>query len=797
MSAYRNATKAQREMAEGIKEVTSKNAELDTTFMQLVNVLRTSEKTSAEYKAALAMLKREYPELIEKLDLEKMSVHASASEWKNYKQRIGEAIQVQKDFNSATFKLEAEKKLREGLTKTSGFENAKDDIKRQIMKQKGLTEEVADMFATTIANSLIDTLMSNLSKEIKQAKIGSAISESFKNLGISDKQTRYTGYFASAKNVDIPSEAAEGFVLSSRQFAKAAESLSGINTKGANISKTGDELINEFITNQKSLFDLQRQDIVDKAKIAGTSKEDINEQVSSLAKDFKTKIIDGVLSQFKDANNKKGDKIDLSSFVKSNSKYQEILSASLYNKPVDTKQQTKSENIADTKQKLDISKKRLDENLASGYIDQAKYNQKYKSAIESTISNLEMLGVDEADESFRKLINANEEYANKVVTDTEAKEKAKEAERQAKEDATRLAKLQKNTRKKYDNVMSGAGKEKVNKWDLVSSEKDNGQAVQLDYIKSQLDSLKELKADIGDDVIGLSTELDTSIESLTKHVNNLEDAFEMKKAQKHLKELKRTMQEDTLGAITQTWQGITGLKGSIDSIGEAFENGDDWDKFSAIVDSTFNLIDTISSLINVYNSLSESIQAYQLFQETLQAVESGAAAEKIIAIQTEAAAVVEAEALKSGAKTVAMTEQATTALATGSIIAAMNGTEFKTSAAAGVANAVKGAMSLPYPANLVAAPLAATAAAGIFAGIPAAIASIPMLAEGGVATSATLAMIGEGAESEAILPLSKLNSLLDNKGNSNGTGGQVEFRIDGQNLVGVLNNYNKRTKKLK
>ncbi|GED35031.1 phage tail tape measure protein [Brevibacillus centrosporus] len=37
---------------------------------------------------------------------------------------------------------------------------------------------------------------------------------------------------------------------------------------------------------------------------------------------------------------------------------------------------------------------------------------------------------------------------------------------------------------------------------------------------------------------------------------------------------------------------------------------------------------------------------------------------------------------------------------------------------------------------------------------------IPMLAEGAIATGPTLAMIGEGAESEAILPLSKLESLL-------------------------------------
>lgn len=38
---------------------------------------------------------------------------------------------------------------------------------------------------------------------------------------------------------------------------------------------------------------------------------------------------------------------------------------------------------------------------------------------------------------------------------------------------------------------------------------------------------------------------------------------------------------------------------------------------------------------------------------------------------------------------------------------------------------------------------------------------IPMLATGGIATAPTLAMVGEGGEPEAVLPLSKLAQLLD------------------------------------
>ena len=38
---------------------------------------------------------------------------------------------------------------------------------------------------------------------------------------------------------------------------------------------------------------------------------------------------------------------------------------------------------------------------------------------------------------------------------------------------------------------------------------------------------------------------------------------------------------------------------------------------------------------------------------------------------------------------------------------------------------------------------------------------VPYLAEGGITTGPTMAMIGEGSEQEAVLPLSKLQNLLD------------------------------------
>lgn len=48
--------------------------------------------------------------------------------------------------------------------------------------------------------------------------------------------------------------------------------------------------------------------------------------------------------------------------------------------------------------------------------------------------------------------------------------------------------------------------------------------------------------------------------------------------------------------------------------------------------------------------------------------------------------------------------------------------------------------------------------------------NVPQLAEGGIATKATLAMIGEGSEPEAVIPLSKLSQFLKNSMDEKGAG---------------------------
>jgi phage-related protein len=68
------------------------------------------------------------------------------------------------------------------------------------------------------------------------------------------------------------------------------------------------------------------------------------------------------------------------------------------------------------------------------------------------------------------------------------------------------------------------------------------------------------------------------------------------------------------------------------------------------------------------------------------------------------------------------------------------------------------------------------------------IAPIPMLAKGGIATGPTLAMIGEGSESEAVLPLSKLSSLI-NLGKSERNSETINIQKEGSKKESIRIDY--------
>lgn len=88
-----------------------------------------------------------------------------------------------------------------------------------------------------------------------------------------------------------------------------------------------------------------------------------------------------------------------------------------------------------------------------------------------------------------------------------------------------------------------------------------------------------------------------------------------------------------------------------------------------------------------------------------------------------------------------------------------------------------------------------SAIAGASGGFGGMFKSLLGLAEGGVVTKPTLAMVGEGNQSEAVMPLSKLGSMMQNTfdaGAMSGTGGggNGQFTLRGSDLVLALNRSN-------
>jgi hypothetical protein len=67
--------------------------------------------------------------------------------------------------------------------------------------------------------------------------------------------------------------------------------------------------------------------------------------------------------------------------------------------------------------------------------------------------------------------------------------------------------------------------------------------------------------------------------------------------------------------------------------------------------------------------------------------------------------------------------------------------------------------------------------------------TIPKMAEGGIVTKPTLAMIGEGNGAEAVIPLSKLGNMGGGDININVTGGMATSAEIGQNIVNALRAY--------
>ena len=216
-------------------------------------------------------------------------------------------------------------------------------------------------------------------------------------------------------------------------------------------------------------------------------------------------------------------------------------------------------------------------------------------------------------------------------------------------------------------------------------------------------------------------------------------------------------------AFTSGWSAAKGLESSITGITDALKgNGSAWQIVCGIIDGFIGLYEGIQTIIGIINLLTAASAAHA----TTKGVEAAA------------------ETTEAGTRAAAATTNA--AASTATIVAnKLEAASFKELAAAEymAAHAYIPFAGYGIAAGFTAAMLATVTAAGI-----------PMLAEGGVASGPTLAMVGEYAGAsgnpEVIAPLDKLRGMLNDGAPAFGN---VQFEIKGRTLVGILKKENNIT----
>lgn len=211
----------------------------------------------------------------------------------------------------------------------------------------------------------------------------------------------------------------------------------------------------------------------------------------------------------------------------------------------------------------------------------------------------------------------------------------------------------------------------------------------------------------------------------------------------------------SINTVRTAWGGIQGIGDSISSLVDTLEGtGSAWQKITASVQAFFSVMDGLRSIIEVVKMIETVSKA------------------------TTAAKVVETGAIT--ANTSAITTESSVAIAASLAKAAANKVEGNAALEAAIAKIFAAHSSIPFAGVGIAAGLAALMIGTL--------ASVPKFADGGIAYGPTVGLFGEYAGAshnpEVVAPLDRLRSLIAPQQSG---GGQVEFRIEGRQLVGILN----------
>ena len=210
----------------------------------------------------------------------------------------------------------------------------------------------------------------------------------------------------------------------------------------------------------------------------------------------------------------------------------------------------------------------------------------------------------------------------------------------------------------------------------------------------------------------------------------------------------------SISMVRSAWGGVSSIGNTVESLSNTLRgNASAWQKLSAVLNAVLQMEENFKAL----NQVMRIFGLVSAANKTIKEQETTATIVNAQAVQTEAQSTVAAAAAKTTAAN----------------------TEATANVGAAAAKTFSAHASIPW--------VGIAAAAALTAVMVATMASLPKFAEGGIAYGPTLGLFGEYAGAshnpEVVAPLDRLRSLIAPQESG---GGSVRFRIEGRDLVGVL-----------
>jgi len=445
------------------------------------------------------------------------------------------------------------------------------------------------------------------------------------------------------------------------------------------------------------------------------------------------------------------------------------------NTNLDTVVETSGNTSGDTKVKGDTpssvmsdylkSREKLDNQLKNGAITQEEYTDKLMDLQDETYQAI--AAFDEWNKVMSKLSKTSREEAEKLKEVYPQNQQARkdksdkaEAEKKAKAEAEATKKAIEEQLKALDEIRVPKQKKRDTTYDYSKEPLDIQKEIadlksdQAEALREIIDSLKEGIVSgnfdlVKQDAINKLFELVAALQAVKREATDLQKKVKLSEAIDELNKRIKEMEEDTFSNFTSIAESFDRVNNSLLSMVQLFDEDlrdselfKAYEVFSTMLNNSIQIMEAIGSVI-----------------KTVQAISDLAAKKKVKDAAMEVAA--------NKAATASEIEKATAAAG---------------AAAAGGASAVAG---IPF----VGPALAIAAAASIAAAILAAMSKFATGGfVGGNSYTGDKQMVRVNSGELILNPSQQKNLLALANGKGKGSGGSVDFRIRGTDLVGVLNN---------